>query len=46
MSPYKVLTGSNINFYPKALPKTNLSTLNKRIELIQEIQSKLCNNLG
>ena len=42
---YKVLTKSNFNFYPKLSPKTNLSILNKRIELIQKIYSKLCNNL-
>jgi hypothetical protein len=37
MSPYKALTGSDINFYPEASPKTNLPTLNERIESIQKI---------
>jgi hypothetical protein len=45
MSPYKALTRSDINLYPKALPKTIQPTLNERIELVQEIYSKLCNNL-
>jgi hypothetical protein len=45
MSPYKVLTRSDINFYLKASPKTNLPTPNVRIESIQKIHSKLYNNL-
>jgi hypothetical protein len=45
MSPYKALTRSDINFYPEASPKTNIPTLNERIELVQVIYSKLCNNL-
>jgi hypothetical protein len=40
MSPYKVITGSDINFYPKASPKTNQPILNVRIELFQKFHFK------
>ncbi|KXN64889.1 hypothetical protein CONCODRAFT_13739 [Conidiobolus coronatus NRRL 28638] len=42
---YKALSRSNYNFYPNLSSNFNIPNLNKRIENIQKLHSKLANSL-